>query len=315
MNGSDDERGLRKILDFMRKGSIVLLLLHFYVFCYGAWQDLGFAHEMARRFLLNLAKTGLFGSLYVTKLGALGLLILSMIGAQGKKEEKIKPGEIIGYLCAGSALYFVGVLLFYAPFERLQIGIGYTAITTAGFLFIMTGGIRLSRLIKLKLSKDLFNTINESFPQEERKLENEFSINLPARYNLKGKIRKSWINIINPFRGVLVVGSPGAGKTFFVIRHVIEQHIRKGFACFIYDFKYPDLSKIAYNALLKYKHLYKVTPRFYVINFDKPIHRCNPLEPSSMTDITDATEASRTILLGLNREWIKRSGGDRAIFN
>jgi excisionase family DNA binding protein len=124
-------------------------------------------------------------------------------------------------------------------------------------------------------------------------------------------IRNSWINFINPFRGLLVAGTPGAGKSYFVIRHIIDQHIKKGFSMFIYDFKYDDLSKIAYNKLLQYKANYKIKPAFYVINFDdlNHTHRCNPLDPQSMNDITDATEASRTIMLGLNREWIKKQGG------
>lgn len=307
MNG-DEERGLQKIMDFIRKGSVLLLLLHFYVFCYGTWYRLGFTHEFVRRFFINLAKTGLFNNLYVTKIGALVLLLLSLIGTKGKKDEAIKKGEIISYIFTGSLLYYTGVFIFYAPFSHIYIGVGYCLISTIGFLLIMAGGTRLSRLINVKLTKDIFNTLNETFPQAESKIENEYSINLPARYSLKGKLRNSWINIVNPFRGTLVVGSAGAGKTFFVIRHVIEQHIKKGFACFIYDFKYPDLSKIAYNMHLKYKDKYKVPPTFYIINFDKPIHRCNPLDPKSMTDITDAIEASRTILLGLNREWIKRQG-------
>lgn len=157
---------------------------------------------------------------------------------------------------------------------------------------------------------DIFNRLNESFPQEERLLENEYSVNLPAAYRLNGKIRKSWINFINPFRAILVVGTPGSGKSYFVIRHIISQHIAKGFSMFVYDFKFDDLSQIAYNALLKHKQAYKVPPEFYTINFDdlSRTHRCNPLEPSSMTDITDATEASRTIMMGLNREWIKKQG-------
>ncbi|GAC1598296.1 MAG: conjugal transfer protein MobC [Ginsengibacter sp.] len=139
---------------------------------------------------------------------------------------------------------------------------------------------------------------------------NEYSINLPARYRLKEKIKKSWINIINPFRGLLVIGSPGSGKSWFVIQHVIKQHIEKGFAMFIYDFKYDDLSKIAYNWLQLHKNKYAVSPSFYVINFDNlsVSHRCNPLNPSRMIDITDATESARTILLGLNREWINKQG-------
>ena len=108
----------------------------------------------------------------------------------------------------------------------------------------------------------------------------------------------------------MVLGTPGSGKSYFVIRHVITQHIRKGFTMFIYDFKFDDLSKITYNTWIKYKHLYPIPPQFYVINFDDltRTHRCNPLEPSAMTDITDAAESARTILLGLNKEWIKRQG-------
>ena len=164
--------------------------------------------------------------------------------------------------------------------------------------------------LPLNLSNDVFNSLNETFPQEERLLTNEFSINLTARYNLKGRIRKSWINIINPFRGLLVIGSPGAGKSWFVIQHVIKQHIEKGFAMFVYDFKYDDLSKIVYNWIQLHKNKYAVKPSFYVINFDNlsVSHRCNPLDPSSMHDITDATESARTILLGLNREWINKQG-------
>lgn len=93
-----------------------------------------------------------------------------------------------------------------------------------------------------------------------------------------------------------------------MIRHVITQHIRKGFSMFLYDFKFDDLSIIAYNALLKYKDNYKVKPNFWVIDFDRIYHRCNPLDPQSMEDITDATEASRTVMLGLNRDWIKKQG-------
>lgn len=161
-----------------------------------------------------------------------------------------------------------------------------------------------------RLNKNIFNSENETFPQQEVLLENEYSVYLPAKYQLKGQIRNSWINFINPFRGILVAGTPGAGKSYFVIRHIIDQHIKKGFAMFIYDFKYDDLSKIAYNKLLMYKDNYKVKPSFYVINFDdlNHTHRCNPLEPEAMMDITDATEASRTIMFGPNREWIKKQG-------
>jgi hypothetical protein len=184
------------------------------------------------------------------------------------------------------------------------------AITSIGYFLILTAGIHLSRFIQLRFHKDIFNELNETFPQEERLLQNEYSINLPAQYNLQGKIRNNWINIINPFRSLLVIGSPGAGKSWFVIQHVIKQHIRKGFTMLVYDFKYDDLSRIAYNTLLNCKWLFKVAPQFSLINFDdlSRSSRCNPLDPLTMHDITDASEASRTILLGLNREWISKQG-------
>ena len=184
------------------------------------------------------------------------------------------------------------------------------AVTGIGYLLMLAGGNLLSWLISLSLSNDIFNSLNETFPQEERFLSNEYSINLPARYNLKSRVRKSWINIINPFRGLLVIGSPGSGKSWFVIQHVIKQHIEKGCAMFVYDFKYDDLSKIVYNWLQQNTHKYSINPSFYVINFDNLSisHRCNPLDPNMMNDITDATESARTILLGLNREWIIKQG-------
>jgi hypothetical protein len=133
---------------------------------------------------------------------------------------------------------------------------------------------------------------------------------LPFRFHLCKSAMYRLINIINPFRGLLVVGSPGLGKSWFVIQHVIKQHIEKGFAMFIYDFKYDDLSRIAYNWLQRHGDNYPVPPSFYVINFDNlsQSHRCNPLEPSTMGDITDATESARTILLGLNRDWVHKQG-------
>lgn len=106
------------------------------------------------------------------------------------------------------------------------------------------------------------------------------------------------------------MGSPGSGKSYFIIQHIIKQHIQKGFSMFVYDFKFDDLTKIAYNHYLRNKHRYTVAPQFYVINFDdlNRSHRCNPLDASTMNDITDAAESSRTIMLGLNHEWIKKSG-------
>lgn len=311
MSGTgENEMGLRKILDFTRLGSMVFLLIHFYYSCYGCFEQWELTAPLGDRFLQNIAKTGLLDSPLKSKLLALTLLAISLLGSRGKKDERIKVLTIIIYLVAGSILYFFSIIILHIHSGNLTVGTSYMIVSGLGFLLILSGGTQLSRYIKLNLGNDIFNELNETFPQEERLLENEYSVNLPAQYNLRGKVRKSWINIINPFRGLLVCGSPGAGKSYFVIQHIIKQHIRKGFTMLVYDFKYDDLTRIAYNTLLRNKSGYQVVPEFYTINFDdlSKSHRCNPLDASTMFDITDATEASRSIMMGLNRDWITKQG-------
>lgn len=310
MNTGEDTQGLRKIIDFTRFISIVILCIHFYLCCYQAFKHWNWTAEITDRVIANISKTRLFDTLLKPRIASLLFLVISLLGVKGKKDEKIQKKAIAVYLSIGILLYFASIFCFYINGQVPLIAGFYIAVTVTGYLSILTGGTLLSRLIKNSLNNDIFNNLNETFPQEERLLENEYSINLPARYRLKEKVRDSWINFINPFRGLLVAGTPGAGKSYFIIRHIIDQHIRKGFSMFLYDFKYDDLSKIAYNKLLKYRKNYKVSPSFYVINFDdlNRTHRCNPLDPQGMEDITDATEASRTIMLGLNRDWIKKQG-------
>lgn len=308
MQTGENEQALRKIIDFTRLLSIGLLVLHFYIFCHPV-----FTTERSLfidRIIINLLKMKAISDLETAKALIMGLLIISLFGAKGRKDEKINIRQAVILMCAGIALYFLSGLLFPAMTELRSLSYCYIGLVASGYIMVLSGGILLSRHLKLKWMNDVFNKANETFPQEERLLANEYSVNLPARYTLDGKERKSWINIINPFRSLLVVGTPGAGKSYFVIRHVITQHIQKGFSMFLYDFKYDDLTLIAYNALLRNLQAYAVAAKFYVINFEdlSHTHRCNPLDPASMDDITDATEASRTIMLGLNMEWIKKQG-------
>lgn len=307
----ENEQALRKILDMTRLISIAVLAIHCYYYCYAAFKEWGLVSELSDRLLGNLSNTGIFKEFHRSKWIAMGLLLISLLGAKGRKDEKLNYRIASAYLITGLLIYFFSYLSLLLPMKPRQVAGIYMGLTATGFLLFLSGGTLLSRIIRNKLNgKDIFNKENETFPQEERLIENEYSINLPARYRLKNKIKESWINIINPFRSVMVLGTPGSGKSYFVIRHVITQHIRKGFTMFVYDFKFDDLSKIAYNTWLKNKHRYPKSPSFYVINFDdlRRSHRCNPLEPKAMTDITDAAESARTILMGLNREWIKKQG-------
>lgn len=261
--------------------------------------------EFTDKLLSNIVKTGFLKSFQGSKGMVLSLLAISLLGAKGRKKENLQLKTALKYLGGGLCIYWASGLIFFISLQMEMMAIFYMVITVIGYITIITGGTLLTRIIRKKLDdKDIFNKENETFPQEERLLENEFSINLPAKYFLKGKQRNSWINIINPFRGTVVLGSPGSGKSYFVIRHIITQHIAKGFSMFVYDFKFDDLSVIVYNHFLKNKDRYPPNTKFYVINFDdlSRSHRCNPLDPHSMTDITDAAESARTILMGLNRE-------------
>ncbi|UPZ18014.1 conjugal transfer protein MobC [Flavobacterium humidisoli] len=311
MQTGENEQALRKILDMTRLISMMLLCLHFYYYGYHVFKLWGLTNGFGDKLMQNIFRTGIFDYFHTSKLFALGFLCISLLGAKGRKNEKLKCRTALYCITAGFSFYFLGcffLIALTAPEKKLVL---YILFTILGYLLLLSGGTMLARIIRRNLSsKDIFNTENETFPQEERLLENEYSVNLPAQYQLKNKFRKSWINIINPFRGILVPGTPGAGKSYFVIRHVITQHIRKQFTMFVYDFKFYDLTIIAWNTWLKHKHLYTVEPKFFIINFDdlSRTHRCNPLDPKSMNDITDAAESARTILLGLNREWIKKQG-------
>lgn len=210
MNTGENAEALRKITDLTRKGSVLLLSLHFYIYCYAAFKSWHLTWPFVEHILLNLAKTGLFHRFYISKAAAFLLLIVSLIGYRGKKDEKLKLATALKYFLSGLLVYILSYLAFKITASVQVLALLYIAVATIGYLLTLNGGALLSRLISQQLAGDIFNRLQETFPQEERLLENEYSINLPAQYNLKGKIRKSWINIINPFRALLVAGTPGS---------------------------------------------------------------------------------------------------------
>ena len=191
------------------------------------------------------------------------------------------------------------------------IDVGFYIVTiSAGYACLLMAGLWMSRLLKHNLMDDVFNNENESFMQETRYLENEYSVNLPTRFYYKKKWNNGWINVVNPFRATIVLGTPGSGKSYAVVNSFIKQQIEKGYSMYVYDFKFPDLSMIAYNHLINHLDGYKIKPKFYVINFDDPrrSHRCNPIHPDFMTDISDAYESAYTIMLNLNKTWVQKQG-------
>jgi len=229
------------------------------------------------------------------------------MGNRGVKDEKISWKHIAA---AGG----IGILLFYGNGWLLGMNVAttlraalYTATLLAGFLGMLAAGLWSSRLLKNRMTDDPFNAENESFMQETRLLKNDDSFNFPTEFVFRRRRHSGWINVVNPFRASIVLGTPGSGKSYALINNYIKQAIEKGYALYVYDFKFDDLSVIAYNHLRKNLKAYgATTPKFYVINFDDPrrSHRCNPLAPNLMSDITDAYEASYVIMLNLNRSWV-----------
>ena len=309
MQGEDDLRGLAKIMAFMRAVSIILVLMHFYWFCYGFFLERGWTLEIINKILGNFHRTAsLFSHTFYSKIFAVILLALSCLGTKGVKNEKITWTKIYVLLAIGLVLFFLNTSLLKLSIREATIL--YMLTTSMGYIALMVAGVWMSRLLKNNLMDDVFNTENESFMQETQLMENEFSVNLPTKFWYNKKEHKGWINIVNPFRATIVLGTPGSGKSYAIINNYIKQHIEKGFSMYIYDFKFDDLSTIAYNHLLKNTDKYVVQPKFYIINFDDPSksHRCNPLNPDFMTDISDAYESAYTIMLNLNRSWIQKQG-------
>lgn len=309
MQGEDDLRGLAKIMAFMRAVSILIVLMHFYWFCYGFFLERSWTLEVVNKILRNFDRTvSLFSHTLYTKIFALLLLALSCLGTKGVKNEKITWSKIYVTLGIGFVLFFLNT-----PLLKLPLNIAtflYILTTGLGYISLMVTGVWISRLLRTNLMDDVFNNENESFMQETKLMENEYSVNLPTKFWYNKKQHNGWINIVNPFRATIVLGTPGSGKSYAVVNNYIKQHIEKGFSMYIYDFKFDDLSTIAYNHLLIHTDKYKVKPKFYIINFDDPrkSHRCNPLNPDFMTDISDAYEAAYTIMLNLNRSWIQKQG-------
>ena len=311
MAQEDDLRALGKIMDFLRAVSIILAIMNVYWYCYEAMHIWGVTIGVVDRILINFNRTGgLFHSILYTKLFSLLLLALSCLGTKGVKAEKMSWNRIWTVLVVGSCLFFLNWWILLLPISNLGNATLYIFTMTAGYICLLMGGLWMSRLLKHNLMEDVFNNENESFMQETKLMVNEYSVNLPTRFYYKKKWNKGWINVVNPFRASMVLGTPGSGKSYAIVNNYIKQQIEKGFAMYIYDYKFPDLSEITYNHLLHHLDAYKVKPQFYVINFDDPrkSHRCNPINPAFMTDISDAYESAYTIMLNLNRSWIQKQG-------
>ena len=298
-------------MEFMRAISILFLVIHVYWYCYRAFSDMGVSIGVVDRILLNFQRTaGLFKSLLLTKVFTVIFLALSCLGTKGVKNQKMTWNKIHAFFLGGLVLFFMNWWILDLSLPHIANAGLYTATLTAGYVLLLMAGVWMSRMLKNDLMEDPFNLENESFMQNTVLIENDSSVNLPTKFVYQGKEWDGWICVVNVYRASIVLGTPGSGKSFAVVNNYIKQMIAKGFAMYIYDYKFDDLSIIAYNELLKNLDKYEVKPEFFVINFDDPrrSHRCNPINPRFMADISDAYESAYTIMLNLNKTWIQKQG-------
>ena len=191
--------------------------------------------DVIDRILMNFDRTtGIFGCILWTKLMAVLLLAISCMGTIGVKGEKITWQRIWAVLTAGAVLFFMNWWLLELPFPHEAITALYVVTLAAGYLCLLMAGLWISRLYRHNLMEDVFNMENESFMQETRLMENEYSVNLPTRFQYGGKLNDGWINVVNPFRATIVLGTPGSGKSYAVVNNYIKQMISKGFSTYIY---------------------------------------------------------------------------------
>ncbi|AUD05325.1 YWFCY domain-containing protein [Spirosoma pollinicola] len=314
--------------DWVHKGvltvSFVILMVHVYFFCFDSLESRGYTWSIINNFLLKINRhIHIFDSTIYTKL--ICLLLLRVYGWANKPKKDLTTTWVTVWSNA-----IPGLLLFLGNFFLLRMSAVpvdirnglYIASTIAGFILLLSAVSLASRILGFNLRDDPYNEENEQFMHQEEKLENENSVNIQINYIYGKKQRQGWVNITNPFRATMIVGTPGSGKSYAVLNNFIRQHIEKGFSMMVYDIKYPTLTKIAYTYYLKNKDKYPelnknkktgelgATPMFCNVNFDKPREslRINPLLPTKMTDIQDALEAAKIIMYNINRDWIGKSG-------
>jgi len=246
----------------------------------------------------KIERTGLFAFFLKPHLLALLFAAMYAIGTKGMKSPDITLFRSLVLIIIGTGLYFGACLTLMFPTAfKAEI---YIITLALGYLLLLAGMLHLRRIIYNNLMKDQFNKKNKLFRQEKKLISNPYSVNI--------KTQDGYINIVNPFRATMVLGTPGSGKSYAVVEEFIRQHIQKGFGMLVYDFKYPDLSQVAYNYFLKYHANYKVKPRIYIINFNdcKNSHRVNPISPKLIMTQADALATAEALFLNINKEYIRR---------
>jgi hypothetical protein len=290
--------------------SIACLGLHFYYAGYWAFNQWGLTSRITDRILQVVVQTGLLDGFAVH--GIIGFfLALSLTGAPARKSVTVSWRGILAYLLSGAVLFCASPLVLVRVGDAMATIVVYFFFTLLGYLLLLVGGSRLRRKLRAPWDAgDPFGRKRAGFPQEQRRIDYGLSLSLRAEHRFNGKKMQSWVNLVNPRRGILVLGGPGSGKSRFVIEPLIRQLMGKGTAIFLYDFKFPALTGLVYRCFEANRARYPAHTKFFCIQFHdlSRSHRCNVLAPETLEWVSDALGAARTVLLSMNKTWIHKQG-------
>jgi len=313
----DESPELVKMHEFLRAIVYFLVLLEIAVFI-----NINFGDT----FNAVMVRAGkIYTNIFYSKLFILAVLVFTCIGTKSRKNIELKPLRDIALPVFFGLMLFFGSTLFVPDrtlktFQMLTFfDYLFIAFCVGGTLLLNVGFDNISKFVQHSLMKDRFNIENESFEQTTKLIETEYSVNLPMSFYYRKKRHKGWINIVNPFRGTLVIGTPGSGKSFTVINSFIRQLAAKGFSLCVYDFKYPDLARLAYYQFVKYrqKGVLPESAVFNVVNFvdiEKSV-RFNPIKPEYVSTLAAAGETAEALIEALKKGAnTPDSGGNEQFF-
>lgn len=283
------------------------------------------ADNRVTQFILDLlARFKVFNSVSGCKVAELICICVVCIGTKAKKALKFNVKTMViypvlaGLTLVGMCFIFhgmnIGMSWFGFPANRIL----YALCSVVGTMLVHQGLDGIAKYYNYKVGEDRFNFENESFQQSEALVANDYSVNIPMIYYWKQKMHKGWINIINPFRGTIVLGTPGSGKSFGIIDPFIRQHAAKGFSMMVYDFKFPTLAKTLFYQYCKNMKLKKLPENcgFRIVNFTdvEYSNRINPIQRKYIPDLSAASETAATLLASLNKGGGEKKGGSEAFF-
>ncbi|WP_276499847.1 type IV secretory system conjugative DNA transfer family protein [Pontibacter litorisediminis] len=304
----EESSDIKKLYTFLQGVVYISIFAEFTVFVFADAYFIAALQPVVER----LARMPIYKSLFYSKGFTLLLILIVSIGTKGQKNPNhSRTRHILAPLCIGLLLFMAGswYCLQYASSAVLLQGITlsdglYMACSLVGAVLVHVALDNVSKHMQSSLLKDKFNVENESFEQPRALVETEYSVNIPMRFYHKNKVHKGWINIVNPFRATVLIGTPGSGKSFSVVNPFIKQMLAKGFSMALYDFKFPDLGKLAYyHFLVNKKKGVLRQHRFHVINFNSVAHsrRLNPLKPAYLPTLADAIETAEALLQALTK--------------